>query len=1387
MTAGRKGVMKTWKRGSWARTAAIGLAAGLVFLLAGDRAATQAPPNAGIDPLDVLNVQVKNNVLFIVDTSGSMKWPMDADAFPVGGDDPVSRIYQAKQAVKTVVNANKANMNFGLATYNILDTNKTLNRNQNLDGGSGINGDNLGRTDGPFMYVSADANANVYYQSYTCPFTGGSRKGYFCQIDNTFANYNGITSDAVFRSFGNPQGNPTTNTVAPANPYPAGCTPGVNCRFYLQSRLFRDGQSFTWNTTAAGVTTAVKLVGVPTAITCPLPPAGLTGNNPDDNGDGFGDQPRACIEFVDQVTGNVSRFFYTGAIYQFNSGENTCGGAASIATVAPCTGDNSQLVLDAMLPELPVIDETHLGNTANGADPLNVTANTSADYLAGRSTPVFNGATRIAGLRADQQTPLAGALDYVRTAATPVFPPRPAAVAGIQKNFVILVTDGDDTCASGGFLGLDQNATDAARAAQALFANTADPQHQAETMVIALGGDVDVGRSNKIAQAGSGGTVGAGAVASVTCPAGVTCNNAFTAQSSTELVASLNQALELVVSSGEFAATQSIAGTVFELVKPPADPADPKTRYNQRVNLLYQPTFELPNWGGHLNAFRNDGTFQPVPTTVNPNQDWDTGDSLFFQVSVALRDGTGAGGQNRFLFGELWNGPPASPNATIRDVSTARIKRRIFTSAGNGSFPRNNTQFVSGPGPGGTNVVALWPPNPGENPAGVGDIDPATGAVGFLDDALGIGIGSSPVMTFADLQTDLGACRTTADAGAGPLPAACDNIANPTLALNTARKEARQIILAFTAGAKVLTGTDNKPLRHTNGELLYRDRGWLLGDPTVGAPAIMTPPLKFTPQRHSAEWVLFRDGHRDASRLGRDQDLNEGSGLRNPDFDNPNPATATFLKPRKTVVFLPGNDMLHAVSAETSEELWGYVPFDQLFKLKLFISRGQVRTPHIYMVAAAIRLADVFVPGTYLDTFNNVTYGGHWRTVIYFGRGPGGKYYTALDVTAPGPYTRAPLATNPPWVMWNRGNPDTTDGKAGGPAVRAADSVAYTKMGQTWSVPAIGNVYQTPANPPEWRAFVGSGYGSNGIEGKTFYALDAVTGDIVQSFGLADETTGITPPNGVGPDSALVANAAGYNSFQLDPSNSTTNRGVDAMTRVYIPDLHGRVWKFNTTSGGLLAKPGPSQPFANAVALLKLPDDANTFVYAESGNDTRVVLPAGQHFKAFAWRDTTLDVFPASVTTPLLTAAPTGTAGFTLDLLQDTFDFRGTAQPGVALNTAGKGRVFYLGTRFNTAGANCLSSFDSIFFGVGAETGVAVYDFVSAGNIVASASDKSIIIQGQKMIGSQVVGGEVLLSESGALGAAPQPPPPNSMPTPGPPNPAQITPGALTLGSAVCR
>ena len=85
-------------------------------------------------------------------------------------------------------------------------------------------------------------------------------------------------------------------------------------------------------------------------------------------------------------------------------------------------------------------------------------------------------------------------------------------------------------------------------------------------------------------------------------------------------------------------------------------------------------------------------------------------------------------------------------------------------------------------------MVALWPPNQTGLSSGVAEIDPPVGVVGPLDDELGIGPGSDPVLTFADLRSRLRACDGSIDTG-GP-PVACSEIINPVLALDTARKEA---------------------------------------------------------------------------------------------------------------------------------------------------------------------------------------------------------------------------------------------------------------------------------------------------------------------------------------------------------------------------------------------------------------------------------------------------------------------------------------------------------------------------------------------------------------------------------------------------------------------
>jgi hypothetical protein len=1380
--------MSASRRSQVTRMIGIGALAGLAFLAVGDGGVQGAAP-MGIDPLEILDLQVKNNVLFVLDTSGSMKAPVDREAqFPIGPDDPMSRMYQAKQALKTVIQNNLGKLNFGVASYNVLTSQSALNSTLDLDNDRG-GGDadpnevittafSLDNGDGPFVYVSADFNAaNPFYQSFTCPNDGNQNvDGFWCRTTNVFADWDGANSADVFRSFYNRSGNGAGQSRVD-DPYPAGCTAfdpltstsvqGTNCHFYLESRLFRSNKRYTWDLTSNNIDTRL----VSTAdIACPLPPVGLTGENPDTNGDGLGDNPRPCIEMVDQATGAIARFYYTSALFQRNSAFDSCGGAAILTTVSNCVGDNSQAILDLMKPEIPVANDVTL--------TVGMQANFGTDFR-GFNPPA-------GGLRATQNTPIAKALNDIRVANPAAFPARPPQVDAVQRNYVIFLTDGDDTCANPSDPNASANA--AASAASALYyqgggpgANNTDSQHQAELFFVAFTADVDVTRANKIARAGSGGIVSNG---NVTCPSGVPCRDAFTATSTDDLVKALQEALQFSVAGGSFAASGPTIATVFELsvddpaTPPPAiedafhpcwDAGCTLNRYSHRVNTFFQPTFDMPGFKGHIFAFNNTSfTAVQTPKGVNVNQPWDAGAALNRQVTVNLQTGTGSGGQNRFTFAELHAG------ASVENIGTtnARIKRRIFTSDGNGRFPRSADNQFDSADPAGRNVVSIWPPNQDKVTNTKGDVDPAVGTPGPLDAALGIS-----TMTFAELQATFHACQSSTDAGAGPLPAGCAP-ADPTLSLNTALKEAREAILAYTAGAKLVIGNDSKPFRASSGELLYRDRDWILNDSTLSQPAVVTPPLRAVPGVHVREFLLFRDGRRDANRNGI-AEVNLGFGLRNPDIDDASPETKLDLKPVMTVLYIGSNSMLHAFKAETGEELWGFVPFDQLGKLK-DLMKPQTRGNHAYVISTSPRVANIFVPGTF--SASNVTFDGRWRTIVAVGRGAGGKFLSVLDVTGPGPFTKEALDANLPWVMMNRGNPDTVDGTAGGTQVRAADFASYAKMGQTWSVPAVGNVdvapspmpSPSPVAPPggftggEWRLFMGSGYGDTAQEGSTFFVLDPITGDIIDARDVGDGTPTYFP------DNALVANAAAYNPFQLDIP-SQPNRSEDHTTRVFIPDIHGRIWKFAAGSMGKFADEGPSQPFGDAVALLKLADVGH--VFASSGHDNRVAVPAQPTppFKMFAYRDEGGDTAISPGVPPLTTSGPA--TAFPISFPQQ---FHSESQPATFFNEVGNGRVLYSGTQFHPPDITCLSSFDTILFAVGATSGQAVYDYGTG------SYSQSKIFTGNKG-GVQAQGGEVIVTDSGAPGRPPAPPSPHPTPKPYGEQPPKVITVSQAAGTPVCR
>ena len=112
---------------------------------------------------------------------------------------------------------------------------------------------------------------------------------------------------------------------------------------------------------------------------------------------------------------------------------------------------------------------------------------------------------------------------------------------------------------------------------------------------------------------------------------------------------------------------------------------------------------------------------------------------------------------------------------------------------------------------------------------------------------------------------------------------------------------------------------------------------------------------------HVPEFLLYRDGRRTNAAQGIPE-TNLGFGLRNPDIDDATPLSEPLLKPVMTVVFLGANDMVHAFRAgpecavngceQGSEELWGYVPFDQLSKLTDLVG-GQKATPHTYIASSS--------------------------------------------------------------------------------------------------------------------------------------------------------------------------------------------------------------------------------------------------------------------------------------------------------------------------------------------------------------------------------------------------------------------------------------------------
>jgi hypothetical protein len=1244
------------------------------------------------------------------------------------------------------------------------------------------------------------------------------------------------------------------------------------------------------------------------------------------------------------VTGAVATFRWGGAYYVPEGNGSYCGGLAptrvplipcdlrapapaQFTTIAPWL--NNEFPLDATgMPEAAP------KNLLTGAAATGYTEAQDGSWNTLSHPPFMAG-----GMKGFGSTPIAASLDDIKTlfgtsgttglwgagqtGATGMAGPPPYRLDPIknhknpkEKTIVLFVTDGEDTCAGQG--NNDLNALAAARSAELLYQRivSTEPASSVQTYVIgfggAFGGNDEAPRLNWIAWGGSGlGDTATGqpdvnvsgsrwdpsysgsyyddcSRAGSQCQsinnalkplrnACSTCQDAFLAPDADTLKRQLQSIIDQGASDGDFNAQQSITETVFEYVDLASgngktyDARSPKTRYQAIVPTRFVSSFSLPGFKGQLRAYQNDGAGNSVLK-------WSAGDKLRQQVATEMgtcSTGTQGGGVGQCTFLQLHGG---ASDSTISS-SAAKIKRRVYTTSRNGVYTYDPASLMAGTA---NSRVTLWPPATSVAPSDYT-------SVGTLDQALGLptNVGACtlvspytdcPSQWLAQLQGDFGACLGSNIGASHP----CASASASTKAL-AARREARDMILAFMAGAKPIPVVGGGVKRSSaaigtapTGSLLFSVRDWLLADSELATAAVVTQPSLDQPSAtpYVAEYQLMTNGPRNDSQKNPDTggaQLRQGFGLTQPDDDQTvGPGqndTRAALKPAMTVVYQPANDMLHAFRAgpncspstascqETGgEELWGFVPFDQLGALRLrFINEPQGRDNHVFMLARGVRFADVFVPGA----MTNVNIGGVtvpsmkgvWRRIMYFGRGIGGKHVTALDVTSPGPYTARALETVGPIPLWNRGNPDTQDGVAGSSALNgsALDRDAYAKMGETWSMPTVAYVNTDKTNPLyvtsrrpdgiDFALFMGSGYGDTG-EGTTHYALDALSGDVIAAVDVEATAAsyGLTR-SGLSYGNALVANSVSYNRV-ISQALKNTHPWAYSSARVYVGDLHGRLWKFLTARPDVaipVADLGADQPVGTAVALIDSdPTETATagpYIFVTSGAEKRASGP----FRNFSFKDEGTDtqvttggaVTDDGVTTyaPAVKqfartfdqGDPQANCGYTEEAL-----FRGTVQPAGAFEcsqpiTGGKcdgttlWRVFFAGTRLSlpntkyapptplacgTGQYPCRSQFDTIIYALGAQTGGAAYDLNSSGDDAYRVfRDSRIAAIGMAADPDPNRAGSSFMADEGLMKGTPKPPPPPGVPPTAQTATANVVfvrePGqpapAVRYGSTVCQ
>ena len=293
------------------------------------------------------------------------------------------------------------------------------------------------------------------------------------------------------------------------------------------------------------------------------------------------------------------------------------------------------------------------------------------------------------------------------------------------------------------------------------------------------------------------------------------------------------------------------------------------------------------------------------------------------------------------------------------------------------------------------------------------------------------------------------------------------------------------------------------------------------------------------------------------------------------------------LAERRSIIWVGGNNgMIHAIDARTGFEVWAFIPYNLLPKLRTLMDGQSVET-FDYFVDSSPKIAEVKLDG-------------QWRTVLVIGQAYGGTFYQAFDITDAGMLGPPPSSDDHAGVLASFDDPNhipllwsfprydefdptvsetftLTDGFPGGEIrffgdLRSSATPAEKSVGFTWSVPAIAPL---DANHSVTAAIVGSGYfpavearlpgrGAGApVAGQSLYLIDVETGRLVGGSSACGGSGSVGCV-----DVGDVGGNGRKNAVQADPAAAGKTFSPQVATAAYLGDIDGIYHRFDLAPTG---------------------------------------------------------------------------------------------------------------------------------------------------------------------------------------------------------------------------